>query len=152
MEQSEPFLTRNTAVVAQMSSLDQINEDDEKSINHTLREQYSIVSSTSSNEPSYIDRQRKDIKDDDSDQHSSIDDISLYHDLQITNDIETAPSIKDTKTPYNDDLIFFENPNPDFEVWDFHPNELEPASTFTYSTHLENLRLSLNTFLKKPIK
>lgn len=50
------------------------------------------------------------------------------------------------------DYVYYENPNPDFEVWDFHPNELEVPSSFTYSTHLENLRLSLNTYLKKPIK
>lgn len=50
-----------------------------------------------------------------------------------------------------DDGLFYENPNTDFGSWDFHPNQPEPPP-FTYSTYIENLRVTLNTMMKKQIK
>lgn len=76
---------------------------------------------------------------------SKLDDPYFYEDFNLKHDTES----EDTRIW---DEIVFENPNTDFEEWDFHPNELDQPSTFTYSTHLENLRTSINTLLKRSIK
>lgn len=62
--------------------------------------------------------------------------------------------IEDNTTSYTsyfcgEDGLFYENPNTDFGPWDFHPNQPEPPSQYTYSTHIENLRITLNTLMKK---
>jgi hypothetical protein len=41
----------------------------------------------------------------------------------------------------------------DFEKWDFHPEELPSGpSQFTLVTYLENLKQTLNVFMKKRIR
>ena len=40
----------------------------------------------------------------------------------------------------------------EFLAVDFHPDEPNPPSTQTFSTYLENLRNTLNVFLKKRLK
>jgi len=47
------------------------------------------------------------------------------------------------------------NEEPDkcgMEEIDFHPDEPRPPSQFMYSAYFENLRHTMNTFLRKPIK
>lgn len=42
--------------------------------------------------------------------------------------------------------------NINLELLDFHKNENEPPPQFTFSTHIENLRITLNTLMKKKLK
>ncbi|CDW77631.1 UNKNOWN [Stylonychia lemnae] len=50
------------------------------------------------------------------------------------------------------DGLFYENPNTDFQNWDFHPNDPEEPSQFNYSASIESLRITLNTYMKKQLK
>ena len=40
----------------------------------------------------------------------------------------------------------------EFREVDFHPLEARPPEKFTYSANFENIRHTLNTYLKRPIK
>eukprot|EP00347_Sterkiella_histriomuscorum_P008230 403345881 len=52
-----------------------------------------------------------------------------------------------------EDGLFYENPNPDFTAWNFHYQDTsEEPQQFTYSTTIENLRITLNTYMKKALK
>lgn len=42
--------------------------------------------------------------------------------------------------------------DPDFTVWDFHPDEPTTPATFSFSTSVESLRSIINVFLKKRLK
>ena len=40
----------------------------------------------------------------------------------------------------------------EFREVDFHPLEARPPDKFTYSANFENIRHTLNTYLRRPIK
>lgn len=86
----------------------------------------------------------------DDDKLSYVCDTSFIQEFNKIEGLDTGTTNQD-KSPFDDNALL-DNPNPDFEAWDFHPTETDPPSQFTYSTHLESLRVSLNTFLRKPIK
>jgi hypothetical protein len=40
----------------------------------------------------------------------------------------------------------------EFKEVDFHPGELAPPDKYMYSVYYDNLRHTMNTFLRRPIK
>jgi hypothetical protein len=68
------------------------------------------------------------------------------------NQDETSSSSKDNKTTLNNDDGNIFDPNLEYVNWDFHPEESEPPTSFTYATYLESLRISVNTFIKRPLR
>lgn len=101
--------------------------------------QYSSSDVTSSDTSSLQDVQY--INFDDQGPDDEYDFIKEYNQSVVN---ETTSSSKDLKETIVD-------PNKEYDKWDFHPNEPDPKSQYTYSTNLESLRISLNTFLKKPL-
>ena len=52
----------------------------------------------------------------------------------------------------NDYLAMQFDPNFEFQNYDFHPNVSEGAQIpFTYAANIENLRISVNMMIKKPV-
>lgn len=168
MDDSEFHIPSHTGLssqAGQLFTLRQIKEEDEQAFNDSisyldqnmhseLKDQSDQESSSSSDgsesgSPYYIlnpeDNEQKDSNEGDcnNDEFSF---IKEYNAAQA----ETNSSLKDNKTLNNEDALF--DPNLEYLCWDFHPNETEPPSTFTYSTYLESLRTTVNTIMKKPIK
>jgi cytoskeletal protein RodZ len=45
-----------------------------------------------------------------------------------------------------------DQPDTDFSIWDFHPDEPNPPATQTFCTYIESLRNTLNSLMKKRMK